>query len=374
MVRSIANEADLDLVKQFLADKEASEVNALQEEADLQAEIALSSTPDGEFLALEDPGVIGRYQARARVFQVVVDAASPLSIREIAFGPTPKVQLGSKMEELYSLFVILEKLYSFEEAEALTLAGMRKKFERASQLRKLSRPKVVIGLVSSLLAVSIGTSLLIGSLVRGNNYAGATWDRENLSGRNLDGYVLSDAKLRAVKLQGSSLKRANLARAEIVSGDLGGANLTRADLRGANLRDASLRDADLTGANLSGANLHGADLTGATLNEATLVGADLTGAKLDLATVKKARVDGLKLKKSSLDQATLDDLDLSTVVGMAEAKVDGVKLGPGVTCPKSCKEWLQDLKASSTVKPEGQKAPAEQSGEGKPWIPKALQR
>lgn len=376
MVNSVANEGDLNLVKQLLEHKESSDLDALREEADLQAEIALSTNSEAAFSELSDPSVRARYQARARLLEAVAQVVIPLSPLELAFGPAPVVHLGSKEEDAYSLFLVLEKLYSRDEVDFTRIASLRRKFDRALRLRTLSRPKILIGLLASALALSLGVSLTASHFTRGTNYAGAKWDRENLSGRVLDGYILNDASLRAVKLQGASLKEAKLARATLVSADLGGAVLTRADLREANLRDVTLRNADLTGANLSGVNLRGADLTGATLEEVTLTGADLTGAKLDRAILRKAGVEGAKLGLSSLNQTTLDDIDLRQVEGLGEAKLEGAKFGTGVVCPERCDQWLAARKKSTESTPSTPQDPkleVDESSDSRPWVPRALQ-
>jgi len=376
MVNYVANEADLELVKQFLEHKEASDLDALREEANLQAEIALSSDPQAAFAELTDPSVRARYQARARLFETVAQVITPLSVREIAFGAAPMVPLGAKEEDAYSLFLVLEKLYSRDEVDFPRIASLRRKFDRAARLRSFSRPRVITGLLASALIISLGATLTVKHVMRGTDYAGVNWDRENLAGKVLDGYSLNDASLRAAQLQGASLKRTKLARTELVSANLGGATLREADLRGANLRDASLRDADLSGADLSGANLRGADLSGAKLVQVNLVGADLTGAKLNLAMLKTAKVEGAKFQKSSLSQATFEDVDLRRVEGLGDSDIAAANLGAGVVCPERCDQWLETLKKnqrSTTPSLKASELTPDEGSDSKPWVPRALQ-
>ena len=127
----------------------------------------------------------------------------------------------------------------------------------------------------------------------------------NLSGANLNGADLIDAKL-----SGADLTDTNLTRADLNGADLTDANLTRADLRGADLRGADLNGAHLKDVNLTGANLGGADLSGAKLGGVKLGGADLTDAKLGGADLTYSYLTSADLRGANLTRTDLSDADL----------------------------------------------------------------
>jgi Pentapeptide repeats (8 copies) len=102
----------------------------------------------------------------------------------------------------------------------------------------------------------------------------------------------------------------NLNRANLSGEDLQGADLHEAKLDGANLSGADLQGADLHEARLDGANLAGADLQGADLHEAKLDGANLSGADLQGADLQEAKLSGANLKMANLRNARLSRADL----------------------------------------------------------------
>ena len=138
----------------------------------------------------------------------------------------------------------------------------------------------------------------------------------DLTGANLFGADLTDAKSDDVSLFGATLTRvagtgADLALANLTRADLTRANLARADLTGANLAGADLTRADLTGADLTAATLAGATLAGATLARAILAGvildrAILAGADLALANLADADLTRADLTGADLTGANLD--------------------------------------------------------------------
>ena len=81
----------------------------------------------------------------------------------------------------------------------------------------------------------------------GCDLKGAVLDRMDLSGANLEGAYLDDAKLYLVDLSKANLRNAHLERAIF-----GGADLAEADLRGANLNGADLSTAYTAGAKFDG--------------------------------------------------------------------------------------------------------------------------
>jgi Pentapeptide repeats (8 copies) len=95
----------------------------------------------------------------------------------------------------------------------------------------------------------------------------------------------------------------------------------RLDLSGTNLRGAQLTEARLEGAILHKADLDRAllwkaDLKGAILVEAHLKGAMLLGANLEGAALWKADLEGAVLWKADLKRANLAEADLKEAVGL----------------------------------------------------------
>lgn len=103
-----------------------------------------------------------------------------------------------------------------------------------------------------------------------------------LSGRNLQGAVLSD-----LDLTGTNFTHVNLSRAYMKGSILLNAMLRYAVLEETDLREASMVGGYLMSANLTGADLTGADLRRATLTNTLLHNVNLRGARLtDEITVK----------------------------------------------------------------------------------------
>ena len=127
----------------------------------------------------------------------------------------------------------------------------------------------------------------------------------DLTGANLSGLDLREARLMRVKLNGADLRGI----------DLQGAYLSWADLRGANLRGADLRKVNFSGARLSGATFRRADVRGASFIEANLkevsfVEAQLQNTKFDWASLFDATFYGANLEKASLRGVDLCKADL----------------------------------------------------------------
>jgi uncharacterized protein YjbI with pentapeptide repeats len=120
----------------------------------------------------------------------------------------------------------------------------------------------------------------------------------DLRGARLEGADLRGAHLEQAFLKDTHLERASLTYAYLVGASLVDAHLVGADFRGAHLERANLRGAHLEGANLKGASLEGASLAGAHLEGADLEGTDLRGAHLEGAHLEDANLAGVNLAKT----------------------------------------------------------------------------
>lgn len=145
----------------------------------------------------------------------------------------------------------------------------------------------------------------------------------DLSGKNLAGVSLRDAKLAATRfdesiLVGADLSRSDLSFASVMGADLQGATLEYAQSRSANystsrMEISNLSRSFLVGAtfddcNLSFARLKWATLIGARLRNANLTGADLMGAQIDLADLSGANLLFVRnLTQTQLDSACVDE-------------------------------------------------------------------
>lgn len=93
--------------------------------------------------------------------------------------------------------------------------------------------------------------------------------------------------------------------------DFGILDLSGVDLKGANLVNAKLAGADLVNANLVNAKLAWANLTDANLTDANLEGAYFRGTRLINAILERARVIGAELVNAILNGANLRGTDFS---------------------------------------------------------------
>ena len=174
--------------------------------------------------------------------------------------------------------------------------------------------------------------------LRGRDLRFARLDRSDLHQADLTGADLSDASLVGTDLHKAYLNCASLddlllsenretarcvtaRRANFKKAQLQDALLTGIDLRGATLDEARLEGAELaysllSGADFSNAHLEKADLTGGVQAQATnflvasLQGADLTGAQLQFADFSSASMQGALLSHAHLQAAVLRDADL----------------------------------------------------------------
>ena len=127
----------------------------------------------------------------------------------------------------------------------------------------------------------------------------------DLTGANLSGMDLREARLMHVKLNGADLRGI----------DLQDAYLSWADLRGANLGGADLRNTNFSGARLSGVTFRRADLRGAifieaNLKEVSFVQAQLQNTKFDWASLFDATFYAANLESASLRGVDLCKADL----------------------------------------------------------------
>jgi hypothetical protein len=119
------------------------------------------------------------------------------------------------------------------------------------------------------------------------------WRREqpNVVPR-LAGERLDRAELRGFDLSGADLRGAWLREARLDGADLSHAYLHSAHLEGAWLDGAEIWSANLSQVDLTGAHLRRASLRATTLRRAVLIGADFSGANLSHVSMPLARIEG----------------------------------------------------------------------------------
>ena len=143
--------------------------------------------------------------------------------------------------------------------------------------------------------IMVGIAFSMAALVSGAAFGACTdpprpnvnWERcymeeRNLSGVDLSGARLRDARFHRSTLDGSNLSAVDAHRAKFISASMpkttfDRARLTESDFTKANLQDASLAQTDLRRTRFFRANLRGADLTSARLTGADFLNADLSG-------------------------------------------------------------------------------------------------
>jgi uncharacterized protein YjbI with pentapeptide repeats len=126
---------------------------------------------------------------------------------------------------------------------------------------------------------------------------------------------------RCAQMQRASLVGARLRDAVLVRADLRNAKFNEADLQGAQLQDGNLDDAQLKGANLDNANFLRARLTNAQLTGASLEGTNLQGASLEDSRLRGAWLKLAQLQNATLSYAWLDGAWLDS------ANLQGADLG-----------------------------------------------
>lgn len=138
---------------------------------------------------------------------------------------------------------------------------------------------------------------------KSENWRGAEEDIALVTGANLKGSDLWYADAVRAFLVKADLRDANLQRVDFHYANLQGAVLTDAKINKADFGRANLRDTDLTRAELQGARLFDAKLQGATLNHANLTKADLRGTNFSGANLGKTS----GLTEDQLDEACGDE-------------------------------------------------------------------
>jgi hypothetical protein len=112
------------------------------------------------------------------------------------------------------------------------------------------------------------------------------WRRTDKQGRPF----LYNADLRKRNLSGVDLRGAQLANARLSEAKLIGADLRNANLSGASLRKASLQDARLDKAILRHANLSGANIQGASFDDCEIFGAGLWALSGEAKSTRSMRI------------------------------------------------------------------------------------
>ncbi len=162
---------------------------------------------------------------------------------------------------------------------------------------------------------------LTGWNLKGQNLQEAKFWRSTMTDADLSGANLSDAEFSSVTLTNANLAGANLSSAGFWDATLINANLQDADLRNSILVRAILTNAEVRGANFGGAysfttdqlystsSYQSGDLAGIGLGEQDLTNADfagqnLTGASFQYATLTGADFTGAEIREASFFLAT----------------------------------------------------------------------
>jgi uncharacterized protein YjbI with pentapeptide repeats/WD40 repeat protein/tetratricopeptide (TPR) repeat protein len=155
------------------------------------------------------------------------------------------------------------------------------------------------------------TANLRGADLKGANLRGADLDFAELQGADLTGADLSEVELTFPKLDDTTRIDPKWRLAwQIDSKGMPGADLANVDLSGTNLHGGNLKGANLAGANLSNANLFHCDLSGADLRGANLLRADLFDAPLQNADFRGADLSYTILINADLTGAKLEGANL----------------------------------------------------------------
>ena len=183
----------------------------------------------------------------------------------------------------------------------------------------------------------------------------------DLSGGDLTGAQLNDARLSFSQLAETRFSDAHLHRAYFVNSNLSYANCSRADLIEAHLDRATLKKANLSGAKLQRAKIRLANLSGANLS-----GADLSYVNLDRTSLRNANLHETDLSFATIRFTEFFNVDLSTTRGLDTVIHGGVShlgiqtlsrsLGSlpatflqGVGVPESLLTYVRSLNQSAPV-------------------------
>ena len=136
-----------------------------------------------------------------------------------------------------------------------------------------------------------------GANLSGANVWGATFNRCDLTGANLENIQNSDS----AQWDDNPPCNKDFRKADFRGADLNQRNFAGCDLSGADLRGANLCFANFSGAILRGANLRACKTVQLDLRDADLSGCDLRGLKFGHAKLEGARFDGARLDKDALN-------------------------------------------------------------------------
>lgn len=112
----------------------------------------------------------------------------------------------------------------------------------------------------------------------------------DFSQQDYDKALKGDKNLSETRLESADFSGKNLAGYVFTNADLEGANFQNANLTGANFEHADLEKTKFNGANLSNANFYHADLEEANLKGANIKGANFKNAELEYTTWTNGRI------------------------------------------------------------------------------------
>ena len=158
----------------------------------------------------------------------------------------------------------------------------------------------------------------------------------DLSGADLSGMYLYEAKVAGANFSSANLEGANIQGADLTGANFDNARLVKTKLSGSFFTNASLRQSDLSGGSrLDHADFTSADLSGANLNQAKLKRTNLTGAILRQVNLGGADLYKVKFDQADLTKATFLDAVFEGII-LDNAKVCDTVLPDGSVSNKDC--------------------------------------
>jgi uncharacterized protein YjbI with pentapeptide repeats len=139
-------------------------------------------------------------------------------------------------------------------------------------------------------------------------------DRAPVNDAGLSGLQLSGVNLRNARLENCDFARSVLIEADLSHAELRGANLAGCVLTHSNLSAANLQNANLTGAMLRWAKLADADLREAILHMADLGGVDAQRTRFDQADLSYCNIVQANLRRANLNGAHVYGISAWNVV------------------------------------------------------------